>query len=114
MADREIKFRCWIYVDGERFFGPGRMQLLGEIEKSGSISRAAKAMGMSYKKAWEMVEQMNAKSTVPYVVTQKGGSGGGGTQLTEAAKRLMKEYDDLVQKLENVVEKNADILNTIC
>ncbi len=71
-------------------------------------------MGMSYKKAWEMVEQMNTKGTLPYVVTQKGGSGGGGTQLTETAKRLMKEYDQLVQKLQHVVEKNADILDTIC
>lgn len=111
MGKKEIRFRCWIDVDGARFFGPGRLELLQEIEKSGSIAQAAKAMGMSYKKAWAMVEEMNARGSQPYVITQKGGSGGGGTQITDTGYRVMKAYSELVNKLASVVSKHHDILN---
>jgi molybdate transport system regulatory protein len=113
MARKEIRLRCWIDVDGAKFFGPGRLELLQEIERSGSIASAAKAMGMSYKKAWAMVEEMNARGSRPYVITQKGGTRGGGTQITETGKRVMKEYAELVMKLDAVVVKYSDVLKTI-
>ena len=114
MARKEIKMRCWIDVDGSKFFGPGRLELLQEIERSGSIASAAKAMGMSYKKAWAMVEEMNARGSRPYVITQKGGSKGGGTQITETGKRVMKVYADLVDKLDVVVAKHKkEVLGVI-
>jgi molybdate transport system regulatory protein len=113
MARKEIRLRCWIDVDGAKFFGPGRLELLQEIERSGSISSAAKAMGMSYKKAWAMVEEMNARGSRPYVVTQKGGTKGGGTQITETGKRVMKAYAELVMKLDAVVVKYSDVLKAI-
>ena len=57
---------------------------LSTLKKSGSIVNAAKAMGMSYKKAWAMVDDMNSKAKEPYVVAKKGGRRrGGGTELTE-------------------------------
>lgn len=113
MARKEIRLRCWIDIDGAKFFGPGRLELLQQIERSGSIASAAKAMGMSYKKAWAMVEEMNARGTRPYVVTQKGGTKGGGTQITDTGKRVMKAYEELVTKLDAVVVKYNDVLKTI-
>jgi molybdate transport system regulatory protein len=113
MARKEIRSRCWIDIDGAKFFGPGRLELLQEIERSGSIASAAKAMGMSYKKAWAMVEDMNAKGSRPYVITQKGGTKGGGTQITETGKRVMKAYTGLVTKLDAVVAKYSDVLKLI-
>jgi len=113
MAKKEIKMRCWIDVDGVKFFGPGRLELLQEIERSGSIASAAKEMGMSYKKAWAMVEEMNTRGSRPYVITQKGGTKGGGTQITATGKRVMKAYSELVAKLDAVVAKHTDVLKTI-
>jgi molybdate transport system regulatory protein len=49
----EIRVRCWIDINGEKFFGPGRAELLELIGDTGSIAKAAKSMGMSYKKARE-------------------------------------------------------------
>ena len=105
--------RCWIDVDGVKFFGPGRLELLQEIERSGSIASAAKEMGMSYKKAWAMVEEMNTRGSRPYVITQKGGTKGGGTQITATGKRVMKAYSELVTKLDAVVAKHSGVLKTI-
>ena len=113
MARKEIRLRCWIDVDGTKFFGPGRLELLQEIERSGSIASAAKAMGMSYKKAWAMVEEMNTRGSRPYVLTQKGGSKGGGTQITNAGKRVIKAYTELVHKLDDVVAKHRGVLKVI-
>jgi molybdate transport system regulatory protein len=113
MARKEIRVRCWVDVDGSKFFGPERLELLQEIQRSGSIASAAKAMGMSYKKAWAMVEEMNARGSHPYVITQKGGSKGGGTQITDAAKRVMKAYAELVGKLETVAAKHQEVLKMI-
>ncbi|MGC3946721.1 MAG: LysR family transcriptional regulator [Chryseolinea sp.] len=113
MAKKQIRLRCWIDIDGSKFFGPGRLELLQHIEDTGSIASAAKAMGMSYKKAWAMVEEMNSKGSRPYVITQKGGTKGGGTQITATGKRLMKVYEELVTKLDAVVAKHGDVLKAV-
>ena len=62
------------------------MALLEQIGSHGSISKAAKAMKMSYKKAWELVKSMNSNSDDPLVVRTVGGTGGGGSILTNAGK----------------------------
>ncbi len=113
MKKKEIRIRCWIDIDGVRFFGPGRADLLELIEESGSISKAAKAMGMSYKKAWAMVDEMNTRGSKPFVIAQKGGEKGGGTQLTEAGKKMVSAYRKLNDRLFAVIEKNKDILKLI-
>jgi molybdate transport system regulatory protein len=70
---KEIRIRCWIDVDGEKFFGPGPAELLQLVEETGSIASAAKSMGMSYKKAWGIITNMNTKSLKPLVISHKGG-----------------------------------------
>ena len=81
--------------ENERFFGPGRLQLLENIEKTGSISKAAKEMGMSYKKAWDMIHSMNSQTLKPLVETHKGGEKGGGTIVTKEGKLLMEAFKKL-------------------
>ncbi len=110
---KELRVRYWIYLDGSKFFGLGRAQLLRHIEESGSIANAAKAMGMSYKKAWAMVDDMNSKAKEPYVVAKKGGKSGGGTELTEAGRKMLKSYENLNDKLASIAESEKEILSLI-
>jgi molybdate transport system regulatory protein len=113
MKKKELRIRCWIDIDGVRFFGPGRAELLTLIDESGSIVKAAKAMGMSYKKAWDMVDEMNTHGKKPLVIARKGGDKGGGTELTDTGRKMIARYNKLMDKLNNVIEKNVDILTLI-
>lgn len=110
---KELRVRYWIYLNGEKFFGVGRAELLKHIDESGSISNAAKAMGMSYKKAWAMVDDMNSKAKEPYVLAKKGGKSGGGTELTEAGRKMLGAYDSLNKKLASIAESEREILSLI-
>lgn len=113
MKKKEIRIRCWIDIDGERFFGPGRAELLTHIDESGSIVKAARSMGMSYKKAWDMVDELNTRGKKPFVVARKGGDKGGGSELTDTARKMLSRYNKLMDKLNAIVEKNSDILNMV-
>jgi len=113
MKKKEIRVRCWIDVDGVKFFGPGPAELLEHIEQEGSIAKAAKKMGMSYKKAWDLVAELNTKSKSPFVISRKGGEKGGGAELTSTGKKVVLKYRALTAKLMAIIDKNADILNLI-
>ena len=79
----------WLGTEDEAYLGHGRIELLSHIDALGSISRAAKAMKMSYKAAWEAVNEMNRLSPAPIVERATGGRGGGGTVLTERGRELI-------------------------
>lgn len=72
--------------------GPGRAELMERIARTGSISAAAREMGMSYRRAWLLVEASNAAFIEPLVATSTGGSGGGGAQLTEFGMAILARY----------------------
>lgn len=72
--------------------GPGRAELMERIARTGSISAAAREMGMSYRRAWLLVEATNAAFIEPLVATSTGGSGGGGAQLTEFGMAMLARY----------------------
>lgn len=110
---KQLRVRCWIDIDGERFFGPGRAELLQRIQDTGSISKAAQAMGMSYKKAWAMIDELNTRGQKPYVIAHKGGQKGGGTELTKTGQEVLIAYQKLNNKLASVVQKNIGILKMI-
>lgn len=82
----------WMTVDDRNFGGKGRITLLALIDEYGSITRAAKSFGMSYKAAWDAIDIMNNLSGEPLVERQAGGKGGGGTRLTERGKRLVANF----------------------
>jgi len=77
---------------GSAMLGPGKAELLERIREAGSISAAGRAMGMSYKRAWSLVEEMNAAFAEPLVVSARGGAGGGGAQLTAAGEAVLTHY----------------------
>ncbi|WP_435357203.1 winged helix-turn-helix domain-containing protein [Emticicia sp. SJ17W-69] len=84
-----------IESENDRFMGPGRVELLEKIIETGSISQAAKLMGMSYKKAWDLINSINQHTTKPIVTTQTGGEKGGGTIVTEEGKQLITAFKKL-------------------
>lgn len=83
--------RLRLILDGMKL-GPGKAELLERIRDSGSISAAGRAMGMSYKRAWMLVEEMNAAFTSPLVTSARGGSGGGGAHLTETGEAVLTHF----------------------
>lgn len=72
--------------------GPGKIALLEEIAASGSISAAGRSLGMSYRRAWLLVEQLNRLFVEPVVLTQLGGAGGGGAVVTPLGHRVVTLY----------------------
>lgn len=106
-----IKGSLWIECNGERFFGPGPAELLERINNTGSINQAAKQMQMSYKKAWEIINMLNSSSAQPLVVTQTGGSSGGGSVITDEAKALIAWYRQLRDRFLVFLQKETDKLN---
>jgi molybdate transport system regulatory protein len=72
--------------------GPGKAELVERIGETGSISAAARAMGMSYRRAWQLVEALNAAFRKPVVVTAVGGERGGGARVTPFGRRLVSQF----------------------
>lgn len=77
---------------GAPAMGPGKAELIERITETGSISAAARAMGMSYRRAWQLVEALNAAYKAPVVVTAIGGQRGGGAQVTRYGRRLAARF----------------------
>ncbi|KAB2309737.1 LysR family transcriptional regulator [Betaproteobacteria bacterium SCN2] len=94
----EVQGRVWLRANGKSLLGKGRLELLRQIDATGSISRAAKAMKMSYKSAWDAVDAMNNAMSAPLVESASGGTRGGGSRLTDAGRRLIGEYERLEEK----------------
>ena len=78
--------------------GPGKARLVGIIAESGSISAAARKMGMSYRRAWQLVEALNKSFDEPVVLTAVGGKRGGGAVVTDFGKRLVAHYHGMEAK----------------
>src|SRR5215470_11295026 len=72
--------------------GPGKIAVLEQIARSGSISAAGRALHMSYRRTWELVEELNRTLGTPVVETAAGGSGGGGAVLTRTGKAVIERY----------------------
>lgn len=72
--------------------GPGKAELLERIHRCGSIAAAGREMGMSYKRAWELVGTLNAMFRAPVVESTRGGPGGGGAALTAAGQEVLDLY----------------------
>ena len=88
------------------YLGPGRADLLEAIARTGSISAAGKAMDMSYKKAWSLVQALNEGFGAPMVETERGGAGQGGAQLTEAGKKVLAHYRAMQDKTRRAIAED--------
>jgi molybdate transport system regulatory protein len=111
LLKKEMQYKVtgtlWMECDGERFLGPGRVELLEHIETTGSINKAAKEMGMSYKKAWQMINAINTQATKPFVITQSGGEKGGGSVVTPEAKEFVAYHRQLRKRFQEFLEKET-------
>lgn len=85
----------WLTVGGESFGGKDRIELLRAIVDKGSITHAAKAVGISYKTAWDAIDAMNTLAGEPLVERSAGGKGGGSTQLTPRGLRLVERFGQI-------------------
>lgn len=74
------------------YLGPGKIALMELISRHGSISAAGKQMGMSYRRAWLLVDEINGIFRAPLVEKQMGGTGGGGARLTEFGRNVVGRY----------------------
>ncbi|MGN7867607.1 Molybdenum-pterin-binding protein MopA [Paracoccus haematequi] len=92
-----IKLR--LEYDTPLVLGPGKAQLLRLIGQHGSISAAGRQMGMSYKRAWSLVEEMNAAFATPLVDSSRGGAGGGGARVTATGQAVLRHYEALERLL---------------
>jgi molybdate transport system regulatory protein len=109
----DVDGRFWLNVEGKGFLGLGRIELLEQIDASGSISAAARAMGMSYKAAWDAIDAMNNLADEPLLIRQAGGRQGGGTQLTAYGKRVIAQYraaEQEYQRFMNLMRENLEQL----
>jgi molybdate transport system regulatory protein len=99
LRDEEAKppLRLTLRIDhaGRHMLGPGKVRLLEMIGEHGSISAAGRAMGMSYRRAWLLVEAMNLTFASEVVAAKPGGSGGGGARLTAMGQEVVRRYRDI-------------------
>lgn len=88
----QTRLRLRLVFGPDAMLGPGKADLLERIRDTGSISAAGRAMDMSYKRAWSLVEQMNAAYREPLVGSARGGAQGGGAWLTETGAAVLGHY----------------------
>jgi molybdate transport system regulatory protein len=93
------RLRIRIVFGDDAMLGPGKADLLELIRETGSIAAAGRAMSMSYKRAWMLVEEMNLAFRDPLVEPARGGAKGGGARLTEAGETVLANY----RKLEDIM-----------
>ena len=92
--DITIEARFWLKKGEDRYLASGKIELMKAIKATGSISAASRKMGISYKKAWNLVDRLNSFSQEEAVTTEKGGKGGGGARLSSYGEYLLAFYEE--------------------
>ena len=109
----KIKSRIWIEFEDKVLLGEGRVHLLKAIEKTGSLSKAAKSLNMSYKKAWDLIDSVNKSAKKPVTTTNIGGKGGGGAQITDYGKTLIIAFDKINTNCWKFLDEQLEIVKNI-
>jgi len=89
---RDFRLRLHVHVGDAHSLGPGKTALLEAIEETGSISAAARALGMAYRHAWELVDDLNTCFAPGVVAAATGGREGGGARLTPFGRELVRRF----------------------
>ena len=89
----EPKLKLWVEKDGAIVLSGQRVRLLEQIADSGSLAEAARRMGLSYRRAWGKIREIEANLGVQLVESEVGGAGGGGTHLTPVGERIVDLYE---------------------
>lgn len=104
----KIKSRIWIESENHVLLGEGRVHLLKAIEETGSLSKAAKTLNLSYKKAWHLIDSVNKTAKEPVTINSIGGKGGGGAELTPYGKLLIIAFDDINKNCWEFLDKQLE------
>jgi len=97
----ELKIRVWLERDGRFIMSEGRAKLLREIKDGGSLAKAAKDMGMSYRHAWGVLQKISQSAGGEVVHSTRGGDHGGDTSLTPFGEELLREYENKAASLQS-------------
>jgi molybdate transport system regulatory protein len=95
----------------DRALGPGKVRLLELIAESGSISAAARAMKMSYRRAWLLIDELNHTFRKPVVVSRPGGVSGGGAELTAFGRDVVRRYRAIEARIATASRTHLDALD---
>jgi molybdate transport system regulatory protein len=111
----EPRVKLWVEIDGQIVLSDWRVGLLEEVDRTGSLSRAAEALDVPYRTAWHKLKQMEQRLGVRLVAAHSGGAGGGGAELTPVARRLVERYGRFAAGLRQEVDRRfesafADVL----
>lgn len=104
---RRLKVKIQFYCGDEIAMGPGKADLLDAIDREGSISAAGRALGMSYRRTWLLVDTMNRCWDLPLVETAMGGKQGGGARVTELGHGILRHYRALQNDLDRASDGEA-------
>lgn len=97
----------------DRRLGPGKVALLEAIDGAGSISGAGRALSMSYRRAWLLVDELNTTFSGPLVAAHPGGVKGGGASLTAAGKRVVELYREAEKKMRAAAEREIKSIESV-
>lgn len=103
------RLRIKIDLGNNVVLGPGKVELLGLVDKYGSIRKAAAAMDMSYRRAWLLLKELETVLGAPAVTAETGGSKGGGTRLTELGRAIVERFHAIEKRAAQAVA--SDIRN---
>jgi len=108
-----VQFRMRIHTGQGVAIGPGKIALLEAIVQTGSITGAARQMGMSYRRAWLLVDDLNRAMRSPAVRTATGGARGGGTSVTAAGHELIRRYRSVEATAERMTASDLDAIKRL-
>jgi molybdate transport system regulatory protein len=108
-----IRLRVRLALDKYTAFGPGKADLLEGISQSGSIAAAGRKLGMSYKRAWTLVETLNGSFEEPLVISSRGGQSGGGAHLTATGERILALYRSIETKTKDAAAEELELLENL-
>lgn len=103
----EPEIKLWLQKGEESIGGEGRIKLLEEIKEENSLKKAAEQLGMSYRHAWGIIKELEEKLGQEVIESEKGGSQGGGSNLTEKGLKLINKYRWMNQSIQETIKKET-------
>ena len=100
--------RIWINTPEGKLVGKGRIELLEKIKELGSIRQAALAMEMSYRQAWQMIDDMNTKAKTILVISTRGGKGGGSATISKKGEQLITLFNSFNKKFQLFLSREEE------
>jgi len=101
----KVKSKVWLEEKGELVFGDGKSEILKAIDRTGSISKASRKMGFSFRHGWGYITAIEKRMGFKLIERSKGGRGGGGSHLTPAGREIVKKFDSLQKAVNKFTDK---------